>query len=86
MLDFNNYLSGEIRHLAFRKSNEQGTWQEAVKQSRRSDIENRLRSLAKDNLIAEMADTLSFRFRQWRRKHHQATPRMTGLPSHHGSD
>lgn len=81
MVDFNNYFSGEVRQHAFRKSNEQHTWQEAVKQQRNDDVESRLGKLVKINFLADMADALSFHIRQWRRTHRQAPARMTGMPS-----
>jgi hypothetical protein len=81
MVDFNTYLSGELRQLAFRKSIEQTTWQEAVKQQRRIDLESRLGKLVNSNFLADMANALSFHIRHWRRTHRQATPQVTGLPS-----
>lgn len=86
MLDVNNYLAGELRHLAFRKSDGQESWQETARQTRRIDIENRLRSLAKDNILTDAADTLSSHLRQWRQNHRRTAPQVTGLPSHHGSN
>jgi hypothetical protein len=83
MLDVYTYLSGEIRHLAFRKSSEQASWQDAIKQQRVTDMENRLGKLIKSNFLRDFSKTLLFQFRPWRRKHHQASALMANLPSHH---
>ncbi len=80
MVDFNNYFSGEVRQLAFRKSSEQTTWQEGVKQQRRDEVESRLGKLVRFNFMADMANALSFHIRQWRRTHRQAPAQVTGLP------
>ena len=81
MVDVYNYLSGEVRQLAFRKSNEQTTWQEAIKQQRRVNIESRPGKPVKNNFLVDMANALAFHIRRWRRTHRQASPQVTGLPS-----
>jgi hypothetical protein len=62
MEDFNAYLYNEIRHLAFRKSSEQVTWQDAIKQQRETDIENRLCKIASDNSLAGFTKALAGQF------------------------
>ncbi len=81
MVDFNNYLSGEVRQIAFRKSTEQDTWQEAVQQSHKVDADHWLSMLAKGNILAGMANKLSIHIHEWRQNRRQASPQMTGLPS-----
>jgi hypothetical protein len=79
----NNYthLSGEIRHLAFRKETEYATWHDAIKQQRVTDIENRLGKLTNYKSLTDMAKALVFQFNQWRRTHRQATGLVTNFPS-----
>ena len=81
MIDNYTYLSGELRHLAFRKGTEHATWQDAIKQQRVTDIENRLGKFTNNNSLAAMAKALVFHFNQWRRTHRQATALVTNLPS-----
>jgi len=83
MIDNYSHLSGELRHLAFRKETERVTWKDAIKQQRVTDIENRLGKLTNDNTLADLAKALVFQFNQWRRTHRQATGLVTNLPSQH---
>ena len=81
MIDYNAHLSSEIRHLAFRKANEHATWQDAIKQQRVTDIENRRVKFTNNNSLAAMAKALVFHFNQWRRTHRQAPTLVTNVPS-----
>ena len=81
MLDYNAHLSSELRHLAFRKETEHSTWQDAIKQQRGTDIENRLGKFTNYNSLADIAKALVFQFTQWRRTHRQATALVTHFPS-----
>ncbi len=83
MYDFNNFntnLSRDVHQAAFLKSPRPESWQEAVKHSKKGNIENRLRSLARDNILTNMANALSIHFHQWRQAHHQTSSQMTSLP------
>jgi len=82
MIDYNAHLSSELRHLAFRKSTEQATWQEAIKQQRLADIEDRLGIFTHYNFLANLFRTL-FTKRQWRRAHRPSPGLMTNAPSRH---
>ena len=81
MIDNYTYLSGELRHLAFRKETEHSTWQEAIKQQRVNDIENRLGKFTNYSSLTNRAKALVFQFNQWRRTHRQATALVTNFPS-----
>ena len=81
MIDNFTHLTGEIRHLAFRKETERTTWQDAIKQQRVTDIENRLGKYTNYNSLADMAQALVFQFNRWRRTHRQATGLVTNVPS-----
>jgi hypothetical protein len=81
MIDNYSHLSSELRHLAFRKEAEHTTWQDAIKQQRVADIENRLGKFTNYNSLTDMAKALVFQFNQWRRTHRQATGLVTNLPS-----
>ena len=83
MLDNYSYLSGELRHLAFRKGNEQATWQNAIKQQRVTDLENRLGKLTSYNFLAYIVKALSFHFIPRRRTQHQPSAWISNMPSHH---
>jgi hypothetical protein len=81
MLDYNAHLSSEIRHLAFRKSAEHATWQDAIKEQHLTDIENRLGKFTNYNSLTDRAKALVFQFNQWRRTHRQATALVAQFPS-----
>ena len=81
MLDHNAQLFNEIRHLAFRKSAEQTTWQDAIKLQRVTDIENGLGKYTHYNSLTNIAKVLVFQFSQWRQTHRQATSLVTNIPS-----
>ena len=81
MIDNYTYLSGELRHLAFRKETEHSTWQEAIKQQRVNDIENRLGKFTNYSSLTNRAKALVFQFNQWRRTRRQATALVTQFPS-----
>ena len=80
MFDFNTYVSSEIRHMAFRKANEQANWQEAVKVQRLTDAENNLGAFARYNLLANIARTF-FQHQPWRRAHHLSSGLISDTPS-----
>jgi hypothetical protein len=77
MFDNYSYLSGELRHLAFRKSGEQTTWKDAVKQHM-TDSEDRLVKLANNNFLADISKALLLHFNHGI----QASPLVNDLPSH----
>jgi len=81
MFDNYTHLSSEIRHLAFRKSAEHATWQDAIKQQQVTDIENSLGKFTNYNSLADIAKALVFQFNQWRRTHRQATALVAQFPS-----
>jgi len=83
MYDFNNYLSGEIRHLTFQKSNQHANWQESVKQKRAADIENRLGEYFRYNLLVNLIRSLIFQSGPWKRAHHPSASLMANIPSQH---
>ncbi len=83
MYDFNNYLSGEIRHLAFQKSDRQATWQDSVKQKRALDIQARLGKYIHVNFLAHWIKALVSQTSQARRAQQPSTSLITNLPSHH---
>ena len=81
MFDNYTYLSGELRHFAYRKSSEQATWQDALKQQHRVDSEYRLDQLTPNRLLANISDALHFQFGHWRRTHQQASAGLTHITS-----
>ena len=81
MIDNFTHLTGELRHLAFRKETEHTTWKDAIKQQRVTDIENRLGKFTNYTSLTDMAKALVFQFNHWRRTHRQATGLVTNLPS-----
>lgn len=83
MFDNYTYLSGELRHLAHRKSSEQTNWQNAIKQQHKDDREYGLDKLAQNNFLANLSQALHFQFNPWRRTHPQAPAMINDLPSRH---
>jgi len=93
MFDFNSYFSGEVRHLAFRKTAEHATWQEAIRQQQTADIENRLCKVYKNNLLVALSKALLHPFILKRsasasyvdrvQAQQQPAALAANLPSHH---
>lgn len=60
-MDYYAYISGEIRHLAFRKGSEHATWQDAIKQQA-SELDNRTGKILKRNLFVYLSTVLLYPF------------------------
>ena len=83
MNDFYSYMNSEIRTLAFCKSSEKATWQDAIKQQQEADIENRLGKFSNYNYLANLAKALSYQFSEWRQTLLQAYAMVANTPSRH---
>ena len=66
MIDFNSYLSGEVRHLAFQKSTNRGMWQDAMRQQQADEIENRLGKSTKSSRLVDLSNTVLHQFSNWK--------------------
>ena len=83
MFDYNNHLSGEIRHLAFKKSLKQGVWQDAIRQQQEDE-----KHLHKINWLSDFSNTMMLQLSLWRQHfissredHFQAEQDLTILRS-----
>jgi hypothetical protein len=94
MLDSSSFLSGEVRHLAFRKADEHTTWQDTVKQQQANQAENRLCKVFRSNPLVELSRALLHPFIHSKpsapiacvervQAHTQTIPLASNLPSHH---
>jgi hypothetical protein len=83
MLDFNNHLSSEVRHLAFRKSNEQATWQDEIKKQHRIDIEHSAEEFTRNNILSNLARALFSPYNQWKRARRPSPGLMPQASSQH---
>jgi hypothetical protein len=72
MFDSYSYFSGEVRQLAFRKTAEHATWQEAIKQQQTADIENRWGKVFKNNLLVDLSRALLRPFIHSKRNAHES--------------